>query len=256
MKPCLLGLYVFGLASLLSLAGCSLPEKLSTIGEPPKLSQIQNPTQASGYQPISMPMPASGAPQNKTNSLWQTGSRAFFKDQRANKVGDVVTVIVSLDQKQSIQMTPQISRQSSGSTTVNNVMGFERKAEKLFPKKQQTTPGTANPSWLSFSSDPSLTSTAQYDVQDQFSVRIAATIIQILPNGNMVIMGRQELRLVNEAREIEVKGIVRKEDISSSNTVTSDKIAEMRLAYGGRGELTDMQSFPWGQQIINKVMPF
>lgn len=209
MKSFSLGLYIFSLISLISLAGCSLPEKLSTIGEPPKLSQIQNPTQASGYQPISMPMPASGVPQNKTNSLWQTGSRAFFKDQRANKVGDVVTVLVAVDQKQSIQMTPQISRQSSGSATVNDVLGFEHKAEKLFPKKQHGV-GVANPAWLNFSSAPSLTSTAQYDVQDQFSVRIAATIIQILPNGNMVIMGRQELDLSTRLGKLRLKVLLGK----------------------------------------------
>lgn len=240
---------------LLSLSGCNLPQQLSTIGEPPKLSQIQNPTQVSGYQPVSMPMPATGTYQSRTNSLWETGSRAFFKDQRANKIGDVVTVLVDMDQKQSIQMTPKMQRTTSGSTLVTSALGLENKAEKFFPKKQHGV-GVPNPAWLDFKSNPTLNSTAQYDVSDKLNVKIAATVIQILPNGNMVIKGRQELRLVNEVREVEVMGVVRKEDISSSNTITGDKIAEMRLAYGGRGDLSDMQSFPWGQQVLNKVMPF
>ncbi len=248
-------LYVYCTMLLLSLAGCNLPQKLSTIGEPPQLSQIQNPTQASGYQPISMPMPSPGTYQNRTNSLWETGSRAFFKDQRANKVGDVVTVTVDMDQKQLIQMNPTIQRQTIGTTTVTSALGLESKAEKLFPKKQHPA-GSPNPSWLNFTSNPQLITTAQYGVEDKLQVKIAAIVIQILPNGNMVIKGRQELRLINEVREIEVMGIVRKEDISSSNTIKGDKIAEMRLAYGGRGDLTDMQSFPWGQQVLNKVMPF
>jgi flagellar L-ring protein precursor FlgH len=86
--------------------------------------------------------------------------------------------------------------------------------------------------------------------------KIAATVLQILPNGNMVIHGRQEMRLVNELREVQIKGIVRREDISSANAVNWDKISELRISYGGRGELSDMQAFPWGQQVANKVLPF
>ena len=98
--------------------------------------------------------------------------------------------------------------------------------------------------------------TATYDVQDKMQFTMAAVIVQILPNGNMVIQGREEVRLVNELREIEIKGIIRREDISSNNTVSSQKIANLRISYGGRGDLSDAQSAPWGQQYLNKLLPF
>lgn len=243
----------------LVLSGCTnnMLQKLSTVGEPPQLSHIKNPTEMNGYQPVTMPMPT---PRTDSitchgNSIWQNGSKAFFKDQRANKVGDILTVLVDLNQKETMEMNPNLSRKTQGNTIVNNILGFERKAEKLFPKKQHPD-GQKNSKWLDFSSDPSLSGNAKYDVTDKINFKIAVTVVQILPNGNMVIHGRSEIRLINEVREVELKGIVRKEDISAGNFITYDKIAEVRISYGGRGELTDMQAFPWGQQILNKVMPF
>ena len=109
---------------------------------------------------------------------------------------------------------------------------------------------------MDFDSKPELKGKAQYNVNDSIQFKIACYVVQMLPNGNMVIQGRQEIRLVNELREITIMGIVRREDITSSNTIHSNKIAEMRISYGGRGELSDMQSFPVGQQLLNKVMPF
>jgi flagellar L-ring protein precursor FlgH len=163
--------------------------------------------------------------------------------------------MIDFNQQQQIQMTPNIQRSSSSSTTITNLMGLERQAENLFSKKQHE-PGKANPSWLDLKSNPSLTGKAQYQVNDQMKFSLATYVIQILPNGNMVIQGRQEARLVNELREIEVKGIVRPEDITSNNTIAGHKVAELRVSYGGRGELTDAQSAPIGQQLLNKVMPF
>jgi flagellar L-ring protein precursor FlgH len=138
---------------------------------------------------------------------------------------------------------------------VNNALGFEKKAEKFFPKKQHDA-GATNSKWLDFTSNPQFSGTAKYDVSDKIKFKIAATIIQILPNGNMVVQGRQEMRLVNEVREIQMKGIIRPEDVSATNTIPSDKVAELRLSYGGRGELTDAQARPWGQQALDAVMPF
>lgn len=236
----------------LVLTGCNLPQKMAEVGETPQLSHITNPTKVVGYQPVSMPMPPTALPpEGRSPSLWQDGAQAFFKDQRANKVGDIVTVNVLIDQKESIDMKPEISRESKGKTVVNNLMGLEKQAKNLFPKAQG---GVAD--WINLSSKPELKSSAKYEVTDKLQFKLAATIVQILPNGNMVLAGRQEVRLVNEVREIMVQGIVRREDISSANAVNQDKISELRIAYGGRGDLSDMQRFPWGQEVLNKVMPF
>lgn len=247
---------IVALFTIVLLSGCNLAEKLSTVGEAPELSQIQDPTRVQGYQPVSMPMPApvvhSG---EKGSSLWESGSRAFFKDQRAGKIGDVITVTISIDQAESIEMTPSIERNSSGVANVVGALGLESQALKAFPKKQSPD-GRPNSSWLNVNSDPKLSGSAKYNVNDKISFKIAATVMQILPNGNMVITGRQEIRLVNEVREIQLKGIIRREDISASNMINGDKISELRISYGGRGELSDMQAFPWGQQVMNKILPF
>lgn len=242
---------------VMGLSGCNLAEQLSTIGERPQLTEIQDPTRIRGYQPISMPMPTPVEVENKKSpSLWQSGAQGFFKDQRAGKVGDIITVNVVIDQQESIEMTPTMKRTVSSTSTVNNLMGLERKIPNLFPKSQRKGDGSNNPSWFSASNSPDLKGSAKYDVKDKLKFKIATTVTQILPNGNMVIDGRQELRVVNEVREILLRGIIRREDISATNIVNWDKISELRISYGGRGDLSDLQSFPWGHQVMNKISPF
>lgn len=261
-------LKVLSLIFTLLLQGCAL-ERLSQVGDAPKLSQIHNPTQLPGYNPVSMPMPHPHEEPNRINSLWQTGSKAFFKDQRASKVGDIITIVVEIDQQESIEVNPNIQKSTSNDVTVNNALGYEYKAQKLMPKKQPssatavgaaslagTIAGAVQPQWMKYSSKPSLSGTGKYDIKDKMNFKLAATVIQILANGNMVVQGRTEIKLANEVREIEVKGIIRREDVGASNTIKSDKIAEMRINYAGRGDLSDLNEIPWGQQIASKVLPF
>lgn len=229
------------------LSGCKLAERLSQIDEAPELSKIQDPTLLANYQPVSMPMPdplPDYAPQG--NSLWQTGSKAFFKDQRANKVGDIVTVLITLDQNQEMQMTPSITKESTLNSTVENLYGIQTKFPQRF----------GLPNILNATSSPSLTGDAKYTVKDKMNITMAATVIQMLPNGAMVIDGRQEIGLVNEVREIYLTGIVRREDISASNTITMPKIAQLRIGYRGRGDLSDVTREPLAHRILNKVSPF
>ncbi len=247
----------------LFLPGCNLARNLSTIGEPPQMTQIKDPRDVPGYEPVHMPMPSPmPVVERPTNSLWQSGSRAFFKDQRAGKVGDVLSVEVLVDRKQYMQMNPDIERQSSLSATVNEVLGhtlpIQKRIAKALPGSRSGDTGPMNTPnmWADVTSSPTHKSTAKYDVQDKMQFNMAAVVVQILPNGNMVIQGREEVRLVNELREIEIKGVIRREDISSNNTVVSQKIAQLRISYGGRGDLSDAQSAPWGQQYLNKLLPF
>ncbi len=235
------------LACALSLTGCKLAEKLATIDEPPGLSQIQDPTLVGTYQPVSMPMPDPlPEPNADGNSLWQTGSKAFFKDQRASKVGDIVTVLVTLNQNQEMEMTPTISQSSTQSSVVNNIYGLQTRTPKRL----------GLPNILDLNSNPSFSASSKYSVKDKMNVTVAATVIQMLPNGAMVIDGRQEIGLVNEVREIYVTGIIRREDISSSNTITMPKIAQLRIGYRGRGDLTDNMTEPLAPRIIKKISPF
>jgi flagellar L-ring protein precursor FlgH len=158
-----------------------------------------------------------------------------------------------------MKMNPNIERKSSLNTTVTEVLGhalpIQKRLAKTLPGKRTSDTGRLT-DWVGMESNPSQKSTATYDVQDQMQFTMAAVIVQILPNGNMVIQGREEVRLVNELREIEIKGIIRREDIGSNNTISSHKIANLRISYGGRGDLSDAQSAPWGQQYLNKLLPF
>jgi flagellar L-ring protein precursor FlgH len=232
--------------SCLLLCGCA-GEKLSEIGESPKLSRIQNPTLEKGYAPISMPMPAPTLPEYRMNSLWQTGSKAFFKDQRAGKIGDLITVNVLIDNQESTSITPSLSRDSKLSATAPNILGLQNKISSLM-----ATDGTL----LNTESKPQHTGSGKYDLSDKIKFQVAATIIQVLPNGNLVVKGRTEIKLLNEVREIELTGIARRSDIASDNSITSDKVAELRIVYAGRGDISDVANKPWGHKVVENMMPF
>lgn len=243
---------------LIFLTGC-VKERLSTITEPPVLTQIQNPNTL--YAPVSMPMPSTSYNRKRSsNSLWEPGSHAFFKDQRAKRVGDILTVTINIDQKESIEMKPKLQRQTGNVVNVNNLLGLERTIENILPNRQrskeQRAEDSGNPAWISANSNPTLSGQSKYEVNDKMKFDIAVCIVQVLPNKNLVVHGRQEIRLVNEVREIQLRGIVRPEDVQSDNRINSEKIAELRISYGGRGELTDMQDLPYGHKIINKISPF
>ncbi|CAO5678696.1 MAG: Flagellar L-ring protein [Holosporales bacterium] len=232
------------------LVGCAA-QKLSEIGESPKLSQIQNPTMMQGYAPISMPMPAPTPVEHRMNSLWQTGSKAFFKDQRACKMGDLITVNVLIDNKESTSFTPSISRNSTMNTSASALLGFDKKIANALPSGFNPANG-----WVSTESKPSHSGTGKYDLQDKIQFNVAGTVLQILPNGNMVVKGRTEIKLLNDIREIELTGIVRRSDIASDNSITSDKVAELRIVYTGRGDIADVANKPWGHKVVDNIMPF
>jgi flagellar L-ring protein precursor FlgH len=242
---------VFAVACLASLPACNVLNKLSEVGEPPRTSSISNPTEHPQYKPVSMPMPAPKTPETTVNSLWRPGARAFFKDQRAKDVGDIMTVAVSIADTASLSNKTEATRDNNESTDANFVMlGLEQRLSRILPKE-------ASPASLAaFGSSNKVKGDGTVDRGETISVTMAATIIQVLPNGNLVISGRQEVRVNGEMRELAIRGVIRPEDITSKNTISSDKIAEARIIYGGRGTLSDVQMPRYGQQIFDIVFPF
>ncbi len=240
------------LASLagLALSACGAADRLANIGKPPDLSAITDPTAVPGYKPVQMPMPP---PDNATfaaNSLWRTGSRGFFKDQRAAKVGDLVTVKVNVTDKAQLDNQTKRSRKAGEGFGADNAFGLENDVENFLSK------GTKSGTLLKADSSGSSEGTGSIRRAEQLVTNVAAIVTQCLPNGNLVIEGRQEIRVNFEVREMIVAGVIRPEDIESGNLIDSSKIAQARISYGGRGQITDVQQPRYGQQAMDILLPF
>ncbi|MFM2045325.1 MAG: flagellar L-ring protein FlgH, partial [Pseudomonadota bacterium] len=192
----------------LVLSAC-VTDRLAAVGQTPPLSPIQNPEMAAGYQPVHMPMPAIAVPEQQANSLWRSGARAFFKDQRAGTVGDILTINIQINDSAQLQNRSTRSRESNDGLNMPGLLGFERNVARILPTPNDDT----LEGLLDVSSDSSNTGTGQIQRTEQIDLRVAALITQVLPNGNMVVQGRQEVRVNNEVRELTITGIIRPEDI-------------------------------------------
>ena len=230
------------------LGGCSAVDRFANIGAPPNLSAIDNPTTQAGYRPVHMPMPDPVPAAYNPNSLWRSGSRAFFKDQRAHQVGDILTVKVRITDKAEIDNETKRSRKSVEDAGLTDILGLS----KLPLLKKVPIPGKV----VSTDSTASTEGKGSVNRSEDLRTNVAAVVTQVLPNGNMVIEGRQEIRVNFELRELIVGGIVRPEDIESDNTLESTKIAQARIAYGGRGQITDVQQPRYGQQALDIILPW
>src|SRR5690349_24867384 len=230
----------------LASASCSTIEQLKHLGETPPLSPVSNPVSEPGYKPVQMPMPTPQPASYNPNSLWRSGSRAFFKDQRARQVGDILTVIVNITDKAAMANETQRSRTNTEDSGVTDFLG----AKNVSPSA--LLPGRI----LTDDSKMSNDGKGTINRQEALQTNVAAVVTQVLPNGNPVVEGKQEIRVNFEMRELIVAGIVRPEDIQSDNTIDSTKIAEARIAYGGRGQITDVQQPRYGSQLMDVVLPF
>src|SRR6202011_1504324 len=237
------------LLTIVSIAGgCSSIDRLSQIGEQPKLSEIENSTTKPGYKPVQMPMPKPEAVSYNANSLWRNGSRSFFKDQRAHQIGDLLTVTVNITDQANFANETQRNRTSKEDSGISDFVGAKTlgaQAQKVLPGRILTTDST--------SQDDGKGSIQR---QESLTTTVAAVVTQMLPNGNLVVEGKQEIRVNFEIRELIVAGIVRPEDIQSDNTIDSTKIAQARISYGGRGQIMDVQQPRYGQQVMDVLLPF
>ncbi len=238
-----------GLALAALLAGCATMDNLASIGETPKLTAIADPTAQAGYRPVQMPMPEPVVASYQPNSLFSTQAKGFFKDQRAHKIGDILTVLVTISDSAKMSNTTDRSRTSSSDGSIGGVLG------SIFGGNVPLADVEANGS-LSTSGSLADGGTGSVDRKENLETQVAAVVVQVLPNGNLVIEGRSEVRVNFEVRELIVAGIVRPEDVGADNTIPSAKIAEARISYGGRGQITQMQQPRYGQQVTDAIMPF
>ncbi len=236
--------------ALLAGSGCAVGDRIKNIGQAPDLSPTENPETLYGGRSIVMPMPALQAEQTEANSLWRAGSRSFFKDQRARTRGDIVTVVIDINDKARLNNTTKRRRDNGESAELPAFGGLEQTLADLLPNG-------ANPAQLvDLSSDSTVRGEGSVDRREDVELTIAAVVTDVLPNGNLVIAGKQEVRVNNEVRELTVTGVLRPEDISNANRINHTQIAEARVSYGGRGQLTDVQQARYGQQLYDILFPF
>jgi len=234
----------------IGLSACSSISRLKSIGETPPLSPTENPATLHGGRTVQLPMPSTVQPASHPNSLWNPGRRSFFKDQRAQTTGDIVTVLIDIDDRARLDNATERTRNNGEQAALPAFGGLEQRLIDLLPD------GAEADDLVDLSSQSSSRGEGRVDRQEEVRLRVAAVVTDVLPNGNLLIAGRQEVRVNFEVRELTVTGIIRPEDITNANTVNHVQIAEARISYGGRGQLTDMQQPRYGQQLYDILFPF
>jgi len=239
---------------IFTLASCNIPDRLSRVGAAPELSEISEVeyVDQDNYPDGGVSDDGEVYENLKTsNSLWRQGSRTFFRDQRARSVGDILKVVVVISDSAKLDNKTETKRNDNGSTGVPALGGMENIiAKKLLPE------GGSLSNLIEVNTTDSNKGEGKIDRKETINTTIAATVTKILPGGNLMIDGSQEVRVNNELREVTVNGIVRPEDISAQNSVALDQIAQARVSYGGRGNVSDYQQPRYGKQVLDIISPF
>jgi flagellar L-ring protein precursor FlgH len=238
----------------LCLSGCgSTIEKLKRVGKDPEMANVVVPSLEEDEQEkerYQMKIASQKVNSRKTNSLWQPGATKFFNDSRAWKVGDIIRVVVGIQDSASLNNATQNKRSGSDSFGMPSLFGKEKAIAKFISKTADNT------KLVNTNGAHSHNGSGTISRNESINTEIAAVVVKVLPNGNLVIQGSQEVRVNSELREIKVAGIIRPKDISSENAVSTNQIAEARISYGGRGIVSDIQQPKIGAQIVDVIAPF
>jgi flagellar L-ring protein precursor FlgH len=240
-----------GLGLIMALSACGASDRIARIGKAPDMSPIATKEMArSAQEVISLPQPEIVESVKTPNSLWTASRTTFFEDQRANKVGDILTVVIEIDEEGKLENSSERTRRSTEGAQLPALLGLESYLGKILPD-------AANAANLTdLGSDSTYTGEGEIERKEEVSVSLAAMVSQTLPNGNLIIHGRQELLVNFEKRIIQIDGVIRPEDISVENTVPYDKVAQARIVYGGEGQISDVQQPRYGQQLYDIIYPF
>lgn len=236
-----------GLGGLSGLGGCS---RVDHLGRAPTFSPTnEGPERAAMLYP-GLPLVADNAHPVDRSSLWSGGQTSLLGDHRASRKGDILTVVIEIDENAEISNDTERSRSGSETLEVPQLLGVPQRVAPYLPGDASLAQA------VDLGSTGKSTGEGSVKRKEKLTLRVAATVVDILPNGVMTIQGSQELRVNFELRELLVSGYVRPEDISRLNEITYDKIASARMSYGGRGQITDVQQPRYGQQILDMVLPF
>lgn len=239
---------VLAMLSSLPLGGCAVAEQVAAVGRPPRFSK---PTEVPA--PVverSIANPNVPVPQAANASLFREGAAGLFSDQRARMRGDLLTIHVEVNDKADLANRSERRRGGTESAGIAGLLGIDKLIDRILPGK------SASSSSINGNSDSRNSGDGKISRGETIDLTLAAVVTDVLPNGNLVIRGRQEMRVDNELRELVITGIVRPSDIARDNTIPHTRIAEARVLYGGRGQLSSAQSARWGQQLYDALFPF
>ncbi|KIT14296.1 flagellar basal body L-ring protein FlgH [Jannaschia aquimarina] len=234
------------LIAALAVGGCS---RLQQVGKAPDLTAVSG-----GNEHFAMTagpaLPATAELRADDASLWEAGRQSLLGDRRAGRRGDILTVVISIDERAEFANSSSRSRSGSESLSVTDLFGIPQRAADALPEGADLANAVDLNSSSDFGGDGAIRR------KERLALRVAATVVEVLPNGVLRIEGTQEVRVNNEVRVLLVTGFVRPEDVTRLNEITYDKIASARISYGGRGQITDVQQPRYGQQVADILLPF
>ena len=237
-------LVVLALGLVLAIAGCA---RLGEVGKAAAFTPAQNGLE---HQAMATPTPVRHVVRDGGGSLWHSGRESLLGDRRARGRGDILTVVIEIDDSAEISNRTQRSRSGAQNLGIPNLLGLGRALDRRLPE------GGSLANAVDIDSSSQSRGDGSVRREEELTLRVAATVIDVLPNGVLRIRGSQEVRVNFEIRELLVDGYVRPADITRQNEITYDKIASARISYGGRGQISDVQQPRYGQQIADIVLPF
>ena len=235
------------LVAAVSLAAC---QRIENVGKAPEFTPVENGGEYFAMTSPGVPVSAPQMQSAESASLWSRERGSLLGDRRAEQRGDILTVVIEIDEKAEISNSSGRSRSGSDSMGVSDLFGIPQRLDRNLPDGASMANAVGTTSSSSYQGDGSVAR------KEKLTLRVAATVVESLPNGVLRIQGSQEVRVNFEVRELVVQGFVRPEDISRQNEITYDKIAGARISYGGRGQITDVQQPRYGQQVADILLPF
>ena len=221
---------------------------MQDVGKAPAFSPVEGGDEY--FAMTSAGLPGGGGGTTTPASLWSGNRDSLLGDRRAATRGDILTVVIEIDDKAEISNSSDRSRAAGDKMGVPSMLGIPQVLDDALADGSGMADAYNMKSTSSYQGDGSVRR------KEKLTLRVAATITEVLPNGVLRLQGSQEVRVNFEIRELIVTGFARPEDISRQNEITYDKIAAARISYGGRGQITDVQQPRYGQQIIDNVLPF
>ena len=235
---------------LLCTAALTACSRLDQVGRAPEFEPLEGTYQHHALYSSALPEETEPNGPSDASSLWTAGQSSLFGDRRAGGRGDILTVVIEIDDKAEISNTTGRSRSGKEKLGIPSLFGIPQRLDTVLPEGASSADAVSTTSTSSYSGNGTVAR------NEKLTLRVAATVVEELPNGVLRIEGRQEVRVNNELRELLVSGYVRPVDVSRQNEITYDKIAGAQISYGGRGQISDVQQPRYGQQIADAILPF